>query len=335
MHNQHDLRFAHATSEFASSRGRARSHGHAVALALAAGLLGVSLAAVAQQGGSAPSAAPVAPSASTTQIPAPSSQGRAPVASSQGMAPAPLPGPRSTGYLAPGSLDMLKVLPPAPVEGDTRYETDRRVFKDTRAWEGTPRWQMASDDALASPADQLRHFSCSVGVELNPASAPKIMNVAQRATRDAGREMLVAKDHFQRKRPFWTDAGNICRPREELGDTFDYPSGHATAGWTWALVLAQVAPDRASQILARGRAIGESRVVCGVHNASAVEGGRYTADAVMALTSVNAEFRADVEGARAELAQLRKSGARPDPARCEREAALVALPITGKERSAR
>jgi acid phosphatase (class A) len=248
---------------------------------------------------------------------------------------APTPGPRSTGYLTPGSLDILKVLPPAPVVGDTRYETDRLVFKETRAWEGSARWKMANDDALAGPADMLRHFSCSVGVELNPANAPKIMNVAQRATRDAGREMATAKDHFQRKRPFWIDKGNICRPREELGDTYDYPSGHTTAGWTWALVLAQVAPDRASQILARGRSIGESRVVCGVHNASAVEGGRYVADSVMALTSQNAEFRADVDAARTELATLRSAGAKPELARCEREAALVALPIMGKDRSAR
>lgn len=247
---------------------------------------------------------------------------------------APAPGPKFAGYLQPGILDILKVLPPAPVEGDTRYETDRQVFKETRAWEGSPRWLMASDDALAGPADMLRHFSCSVGVELNPANAPKLTDVAQRATRDAGREMDVAKKHFQRKRPFWIDEGNICRPRAELGDTFDYPSGHTTAGWTWALVLAQVAPDHASPILARGRAIGESRVVCGVHNASAVEGGRYTADAVMALISANETFRADVDAARAELTKLRKSGAAPDPARCEKEAALVALPILGKERSA-
>jgi acid phosphatase (class A) len=246
----------------------------------------------------------------------------------------PVPGPRFTGYLQPGVLDILKILPPAPVEGDTRYETDRLVFRETRAWEGSPRWQMASEDALAGPADLLRHFSCSVGVEMNAANAPKIMNVAQRATRDAGREMVVAKDHFQRKRPFWIDEGNICRPRAELGDTFDYPSGHTTAGWTWALVLAQIAPDHASQILARGRSIGESRVDCGVHNASAVEGGRYTADAVMALLSTNDTFRADVEAARTELAKLRKDGAKPDAAMCEREAALVALPIMGKERSA-
>jgi acid phosphatase (class A) len=308
----HDSHFAHSKRAFFRLRGRA------VALAFATGLLAASFTLMAQQGGS---------------VPRPASASAPAVAPARGMAPAP--GPGSAGYLAAGSLDILKVLPPAPVEGDTRYETDRLVFKETRAWEGSARWQMASDDALASPADLLHHFSCSVGVELNPANAPKIMAVAQRAMRDAGREMQTAKEHFQRKRPFWIDKGNICRPREELGDTYDYPSGHTTAGWMWALVLAQVAPDRASQILARGRSIGESRVVCGVHNASAVEGGRYTADAVMALTSQNAEFRADVDAARAELAMLRNSGAKPEPARCEREAALVALPITGRGRSAR
>ncbi len=145
--------------------------------------------------------------------------------------------------------------------------------------------------------------------------------------------MTIAKDHFQRKRPFWIDKGDICRPRQELGDTYDYPSGHSTAGWSWALVLAQVAPDRATQIFARGRSIGESRVVCGVHNASAVEGGRYTADAVMTLVAATPEYHADLDSARAELAELRKTAAKPDPASCATEAALVALPITGKERS--
>lgn len=325
MHNLHVAQ--PVNSSFLQGRARA------VALALAAGLLGTSLAALAQPAGSVPNpSGPAAPLASAPSM-TPTPGAAAPPASAPSMAPTP--GPKFTGYLAPGSLDILEVLPPAPVKGDTRYETDRLVFRETRAWKGSARWQMASDDALASPPDMLRHFSCSVGVELNPANAPKIMEVAQRATRDAGREMLAAKERFKRKRPFWIDKGDTCRPREELGDTYDYPSGHTTAGWTWALVLAQVAPDRASQILARGRSIGESRVVCGVHNASAVEGGRYTADAVVALASAQPEFRADIEAARAELGGLRQSGARPDPARCEQEAALVALPITGRERSSR
>jgi hypothetical protein len=55
----------------------------------------------------------------------------------------------------------------------------------------------------------------------------------------------------------------------------------------------------------------------------------------MALISTNATFRADVDAARAELAKLRQSGAKPDAEMCAREAALVALPLTGRERPAR
>ena len=44
-------------------------------------------------------------------------------------------------------------------------------------------------------------------------------------------------------------------------------------GWAWALILSELAPDRADAILARGLAYGESRAVCGVHYASDVEAG--------------------------------------------------------------
>ena len=89
------------------------------------------------------------------------------------------------------------------------------------------------------------------------------------------------------------------------------------------LVLgAELAPDRATEILSRGRAYGQSRAVCGAHNASAVEAGGMVAAATNATLHGSAEFRADMDAARAELASLRQSGEKP-PA-CEAEAALIA-----------
>ena len=41
------------------------------------------------------------------------------------------------------------------------------------------------------------------------------------------------------------------------------PNLHPSAiGWTWALTLSEISPDQTDAILARGRAFGESRVVC-------------------------------------------------------------------------
>lgn len=242
-------------------------------------------------------------------------------------APGRLP-PPPPGYLRQGSFDLLQILPPAPQSGDARDEADRRIFRETRVLAGTPRWSMASDDANLGADAMLGHFACSLGLSITRQQAPRLVQLLQRATGDAAASMLKAKDVYQRKRPYHIDAGEICRPRAELGESFDYPSGHATAGWMWGLILAEVDPDHATRLLARGRAIGDSRIACGVHNASAVEGGRFTATTVFATISSLPEFRADVAAGRQELAKLRASGApAPEAASCEAERTLVDQPL--------
>jgi acid phosphatase (class A) len=219
-------------------------------------------------------------------------------------------------------------MPPAPRDGDARDAADRRIFRETRALQGTARWRLAADDAELGSTAMLRHFSCSLDIELTPQQAPRMLLLLQKATRDGAQAMLTAKELYQRQRPYRVNEGEICRPREELGDSFDYPSGHATAGWTWGMVLAQVAPDRALPVLIRGRAIGDSRVICGVHNASAVEASRLLTSATLAGSMGTAEYQADLMAARAELATLRgQPHARPDPARCEEETRLITTPL--------
>jgi acid phosphatase (class A) len=223
---------------------------------------------------------------------------------------------------------MLNVMPPAPRDGDARDAADRRIFRETRALQGTARWRLAADDAELGSAAMLRHFSCSLDIELTAQQAPRMLALLQKATRDGAQAMLKAKDLYQRQRPYRVNEGEICRPREELGDSFDYPSGHATAGWTWGMVLAQVAPERALPVLIRGRSIGDSRVICGVHNSSAVEAARLLTSATLAGSMGTAEYQADLMAARAELGTLRSQPhTRPDPARCEEETRLITTPL--------
>jgi len=248
----------------------------------------------------------------------------APVAPAAGGPPRTPP----PGYLGANAAQMLNVMPPAPRDGDARDEADRRTFRETRALMGSARWRMAADDAELGSAAMLRHFSCSLGIELTPQQAPRMVAMLQKATRDGAQAMLKAKDLYQRQRPYKVQAGEICRPRDELGESFDYPSGHTTAGWAWGMVLAQVAPERALPILTRGRSIGDSRIICGVHNASAVDAARLLTSATLAAVMATPEYQADLVAARTELAGLRsQSHAEPDPARCEEEARLIATPL--------
>lgn len=239
-------------------------------------------------------------------------------------AAAPARSAPSQPYIAGDASALYSVMAPAPRTGDARDEADRRIFRETRALAGSPRWQMAIADAELGNAAMLQHFSCSLDLKLDPQQVPRMVALAQKATREAAASMGKAKELYKRHRPFTVDAGPTCVPASTIGESFDYPSGHTTAGWAWALVLSQVDPAHALPILARGRAIGDSRVVCGMHNASAVENARMLTGAAVSLASASALYQADLAYARAELGALRQGAhEKPEPAQCALEAELV------------
>jgi acid phosphatase (class A) len=237
-----------------------------------------------------------------------------------GAAPAP---PRPGGYLGDAAPDTLAILPPAPVAGSTRYEADRTVYLATRSLDGSDRWKMAQGDVDSRAI--MKDLACSLGVELTPQNAPKLTAMITKLAVDVGRATNQPKDHYQRKRPYLVDEGPICVPKtDDLAASPDYPSGHNTWGWTIGLIMAELAPDRATPILSRARAFGESRLVCGVHNLSAVEAGRLNGSIVVAALHGQEAFRQDMDAARKEVAAARKAGPAPDPAACAAEAAVVA-----------
>jgi acid phosphatase (class A) len=233
--------------------------------------------------------------------------------------------PPRRGYLGEAGPDTIAILPPAPAPGSTRYEADRTMFLATRRLQDTPRWKLAQGDVDQKAI--LKDMACALGVELTPQNAPRTTALVSRVAPDVSRATNRPKEHYKRKRPYLIDEGPICVAKtDDLAASPDYPSGHTTWGWTVGLILAELAPDRAAPILERARAYGESRLVCGVHNMSAVEAGRTNASIVVAALHGSPEFRRDLEAARKEIAAARKAGPAPDAAACAREAELIASP---------
>ena len=232
----------------------------------------------------------------------------------------------AAGYLpAGGQPDMVKILPPAPPEGSPGDLADRAIFRNTRALKGSPRWLLARSDVPYATSDLLRDFSCAVGVTLTVVNAPKLTALLTKMNQDLFPAVDAPKKFYNRKRPFQNQPGDICveQQREALKHNADYPSGHAALAWATGLILAEINPAHATAIMLRARAFGESRAVCGVHNASAVSAGQMDATALVAVLHGEAAFRADLETARQELAGLRSS---PPPVAemCDSEAAVTA-----------
>ncbi len=244
--------------------------------------------------------------------------------SAQGVS-AQVPAPRLAGYLGPDRVpDMVKLLAGAPEDGSPTDLADRAIFRSTRALKGSPRWLLAKNDADASIEAMMKDFSCAVGANIAPANSPRLQGLLAKVGLDLRAAVDPPKAFYNRKRPFQVEEGDVCiDDTKALAGSPDYPSGHATWGWTVGMILAQLDPGRATGILLRAKAFGESRVVCGVHNNSAVIAGRLDAAGLFAVLQSDAGFRADMDAARAESAPLIAAGGL-DPERCETEAAVTA-----------
>ena len=230
------------------------------------------------------------------------------------------------GYLDPGALpDSLALLPAPPAPGSAAQAADDAAYPELTRLQPTARGTLAVHDADLNAPQALQTFSCAVGVAISAEQMPNLAMLLRRSMTDAGFAPSRAKNQYHRTRPFVVFNTHTCTPADEAFLVTDgsYPSGHSSIGWAWALMLAEIAPDRADPILQRGRAFGQSRAICGAHWRSDVEAGRLVGAATLARLHANALFNAQQQAARAEIAAARVHGAVP-AADCATEAATLA-----------
>jgi acid phosphatase (class A) len=230
------------------------------------------------------------------------------------------------GYLSPDALpNSLALLPPPPAAGSVALALDEEVSRKSLALRGTPRWTLAIADANLTFPQAAGTFSCAVNAPITEQDTPRLYLLLRRTLADAAHSTHTAKTHYRRTRPFILNKQPTCTPNDDsaLMENGSYPSGHAAAGWAWALILSEIAPAQTDAVLARGRAFGQSRVVCNVHWQSDVREGRFMGAGTVARLHADATFRADVEAATAELAAVRAKGLKP-VRDCAAEAAALA-----------
>ncbi|HXX34703.1 MAG TPA: phosphatase PAP2 family protein [Thermodesulfobacteriota bacterium] len=229
------------------------------------------------------------------------------------------------GYLPHHVLpNSLALLPPPPAAGSAALMCDEELSRKALALRGTPRWTLAKEDANLLFPQAAGAFSCALNAPITEQDTPHLYMLLRRTLTDAGLSTYPAKNHYNRIRPFVVNMEPTCTPDDEkfLKTNGSYPSGHAALGWTWALILSEIAPDQTNAILARGRAFGESRVICNVHWESDVIEGRFMGAGTVARLHADSTFRADLEAAKAELAAVRAKGLKPQRD-CATEAAMA------------
>jgi acid phosphatase (class A) len=228
------------------------------------------------------------------------------------------------GYLQPAQLpDSSVLLPGPPAMGSPGQAADEAIHRATRKLRDTPRWELAKGDADLKFPRAAGIFQCALGVAISEQSTPYLYNLLQRMRMDSGRATSKAKNVYRRQRPQAVTGDVACEGRGQSSDS--YPSGHGSIGWAWALALAEIAPDRADAILARGLEHGNNRVACGMHWMSDVEAGRLVGAATLARLHAEPTFVAQLAQAKREIEAARAQSKPPQG--CEEEARALAIPV--------
>ena len=225
-------------------------------------------------------------------------------------------------------LDSKVFVLPAPAEDSAMQAMDTAWADTMQELRGTARWDLAAHDAdlhFPVPADV---FQCALGIPVNEDDTPALYMLLWRTLTDIGLSPYAAKNAYQRERPFMVRDETTCTPQDEeaLRKDGSYPSGHTAVGWGWALILTELAPERAEALLARGRAFGESRNVCNAHWYSDVVAGRMVGAAAVSKLHDNEQFLAAMDAARDDIARARAAGLTPT-IDCEAEARALATPL--------
>ena len=242
--------------------------------------------------------------------------------------PEAMPGGRPgyvMGYLKPEEIPSSLVwLPPPPIAGSTAFAADEAAYQATRKLRDTPRWAMAAKDADLNFPNAAQTFSCALDLPISQQTTPHLNALLSRLRADTALAGAKAKDAHKRQRPYRAHGDTSCTPQEKHKDD-SYPSSHAAIGWAWALLLAELAPDRAEHVLARGLSFGESRIICGVHWKSDVEAGRLVGASAISAVHANPVFAAQVSLARQEVDAARRAGTK-SPLDCQTESRTLAVP---------
>jgi acid phosphatase (class A) len=209
------------------------------------------------------------------------------------------------GYLQGDEITYLAYLAAPPAEGSTEDQLDVAAVKTLQAGVTEDRWKQAQADALYL----FPQFEAAFGAPIDRQHAPHLVHLLNEALRDVSWPTNAGKGYFARARPYQRlQLERVCA--ETVGpqlppdptDRSSYPSGHSAAGWTTALILAQVAPDNAPAILARADDYALSRVICGDHFPTDVQASRMLAAAVVAREATVPAFQRDLACAMAEHA---------------------------------
>jgi len=193
-------------------------------------------------------------------------------------------------------VEVSNLLPPPPAAGSMAARHDLDAVLAAQA-SRTPQ------DMAAAKADTERsvfRFADALGGSVQASRLPKTEAFFERVAELDKASAKDAKMYWKRPRPA-VISDQVHPLSKEKPDDWSYPSGHATFGYTVAVLLSNMVPEKRTAIFARADLYAQHRVVMGAHFPSDLEAGKLAGAVIAAQVLRDPQWQADYGAARDEL----------------------------------
>lgn len=218
---------------------------------------------------------------------------------------APAPPPRTPYLERPALVAAASQLPPPPPPGSATDRADRLHYETVTLALPDRTVQRARKLINMARPPYRQALSCALGAQIDPRLTPALAAILARADIDAAQAAGAVKFNGAppRLRPNNDDGSPACDGRLATARPgSSYPSRHAASAYLWALILAELRPDRRADLIEFGTETGDLWVACRINWRSDAEQGRVLGQAVFRQLMQSRDFRTDLARAREALA---------------------------------
>ncbi len=206
-------------------------------------------------------------------------------------------------FITAKDLDLVHLLPQPPANDSAQT---RRELGEVLTLQVT-RTPAMEERSIADAVEDIWRFRevlpLSMQAKFNKEALPKLAAFFERVKASEGAVVDPAKDYWKRPRPH--QLSDLVKPCVKLSASGAYPSGHATAGYLMATVLAEMIPEKRVEIFDRASEYAENRVIGGIHFRSDIVAGRTAGSLITAALIQKNDYKTEFANAKTELrAQL-------------------------------
>lgn len=193
-------------------------------------------------------------------------------------------------------IDLTALLPTPPAKGSAAMNAELAAVLTVQV----TRTDAEAARAVADDAEEIWVFA---DVIANPRftrdTLPKFTAFFDRVAATEGAVVDPAKKVWARPRPYMYS--DLVMPLLDKSKSGAYPSGHTTVGTLMGIVLANMVPEKHTEIMARAWEYGQNRMVAGMHFQTDIEAGRIAGAVIAETIMAHPDFKDEYAAAKAEL----------------------------------